>query len=417
MTDFNSEDSQLNREVNSQQLRLLLTRKQMDLLSYIKPDTKILQRDSDKIVYLAYRNPVNKTDPIIIKATNSNFEEYASFNEAINEAFVGDFGVNNDKYPNFVRILGYEFKKTCNSIINKPSCDYIAYEYIEGVSLASYISHHRGDRQSLIKIIRQIFVALRSAYKDLDFVHYDLHLSNVMIKPDGTPVIIDYGRSHIRYQNKDYGMVSGDAWVENKGYWQYDCIFFLMYLINWLCPTDELMKYVGKVDIEKLKTKLLEKSLRDLRNPKFKNVDYDEIMGNISWVLDLVEHGESALTRYDPAYIFIDGSLKYDPGKFNFRLKDFPQQLFHPEVDQLMSHDNSRFEYYAGDYYSNMNFLLSLLKWLTRTNFQFIQRFCQEVLTEKTNTIDRAILPLDFLMNNTVEEFDQFIKLFDELSS
>ena len=75
----------------------------------------------------------------------------------------------------------------------------------------------------------QILLSLKHAYEIIDFTHYDLHTQNIIMykqsdesfylkysSPDGDiycysdkyiPKFIDYGFSHIKYENKHYGAI------------------------------------------------------------------------------------------------------------------------------------------------------------------------------------------------------------------
>ena len=66
-------------------------------------------------------------------------------------------------------------------------------KYIEGQTLDKYISTHRKSA-----IIEHLFKALLNSVKKLathNIVHFDLKENNVIVKKNGTPIIIDFGIS------------------------------------------------------------------------------------------------------------------------------------------------------------------------------------------------------------------------------
>lgn len=66
-------------------------------------------------------------------------------------------------------------------------------KYIEGTTLDSYLSTHRKP-----EIAEHLFKALSNSVKKLNLiniVHFDLKENNVIVKKNGTPIIIDFGIS------------------------------------------------------------------------------------------------------------------------------------------------------------------------------------------------------------------------------
>lgn len=371
-----SVDNDVNKQINSEQKQLLLARGQMDLKHLINDQSKILQQDADKIVCLCYNA---NNEPIIIKVVNSQYTEHSGFDELINEAFTADFGINGSKYANYARVLGYQFDETCPALIKHPLCDYIAYEYIPGVSLYEYIITKQGDRQTLISIIRQIFRALYQGFKDLNFVHYDLHLRNIIIKPDNTPVFIDYGRTHIKYANKDYGMESEPAYVRNKGIWQIDIIYVLSRLINFLCPDTVLRKYTGKFADSTLSILELGSSISDFNY------------------------------RIDDAYVYPEGKtldLFRMKLELNAKLTNQINQIRLIEGKVIIPNINII-------HYGSFDWLIDLLNWLVRPNSKYVQEICYETLFNRFAVRDTKI---NLAFNSTIEEFDKFLELFENIS-
>ena len=150
----------------------------------------------------------------IIKDTHGN-----KIKENIHEIFVGVKCINHMiKYiPNFCYTFG---------MINDSE---LIYEYIEGQSLYDYIKSDSFSFEIYINILLQICLTLHVAQNMCCFVHYDLSPWNIIIqkldkqveieyvishdkvikfKTNIIPIIIDYGKSHVVYDNIHYGYVN-----------------------------------------------------------------------------------------------------------------------------------------------------------------------------------------------------------------
>jgi hypothetical protein len=136
--------------------------------------------------------------------------------QLVNEAFCGLTLINEltREIPNFR--YTYFINEDQNCIVS---------EYIEGVTLQQYINEGCNFR-SLIKVLLMVNLALSVAQERFSFVHYDLFPWNIIIKKvekrsifyrvkhnifkvetDIIPIIIDYGRSHVIYNNVHYGTI------------------------------------------------------------------------------------------------------------------------------------------------------------------------------------------------------------------
>jgi eukaryotic-like serine/threonine-protein kinase len=81
---------------------------------------------------------------------------------------------------------------------------YLVMEYIEGAPLQSWLDRARRDRQrispdEIARLGAAVAVAVHSLHQQ-DAVHLDLKPGNVMIRPDGSAVLLDFGLSwHAHY--------------------------------------------------------------------------------------------------------------------------------------------------------------------------------------------------------------------------
>ena len=88
------------------------------------------------------------------------------------------------KHPNIVRVLSFfEFNET----------GYIVMEYVEGVDLADLIKAGEPFSEGeLLGIINPILEGLSQVHEQ-GFIHRDIKPRNIVIREDGSPVLIDFG--------------------------------------------------------------------------------------------------------------------------------------------------------------------------------------------------------------------------------
>lgn len=78
------------------------------------------------------------------------------------------------------------------------SCNMIIMEHVEGVTLEEFVCTATCEQMKVVII--QMIDALYDAYEKIRFTHYDLALVNIIIKPDLTPVFIDFDGSFMEYR-------------------------------------------------------------------------------------------------------------------------------------------------------------------------------------------------------------------------
>lgn len=256
MSYYTNED-RINIETNKQETLLLqeLPTNQ-NIVDIINDNYSILSDfEARKMTYVIKSKLLG--EPIVIKMRQKMVldKDDDHFNEVIHEAFIGLYGTNTLDSKNFAKIITANPSETCLSEFynsdkirytyeqkedisqGKVSCSYVIYEYIPGITLEEFLVSVT-NIQNLKDVYWRLFQALYKAYKEIDFTHYDLHPLNVIVKDDLTPVIIDYGSSHIKYKEKDYGKQFRNAFIRNKSCWQHD-IFRLIW--SALLETDEYL--------------------------------------------------------------------------------------------------------------------------------------------------------------------------------
>lgn len=251
--------------------------------------------------YALLSNFKSASDMLVIKTAKNNN------NSILLEYFIGAYGTNKLRYeiPNFSYILGI-FK--CNNlsesrpgIISSSLCSrtydpkdektqdsesyYVLYEKIEGITLAKYIAsmNTEEDYEFFISYILQIALSLEIAQRKIDFVHYDLHPDNIIlrklngveniqyniddvsysVKTNAIATIIDYGMSRISKDGLYYGSsmifeeFGIETWKFQRGYDIYKLMFFCFNDIYFRNPKlvkkfFEILDYFKNIDIYKI---------------------------------------------------------------------------------------------------------------------------------------------------------------------
>lgn len=89
-------------------------------------------------------------------------------------------------HPNVVKIVGDTFFDENNNM-------YLPMEYVEGQTLAQYVREHGPMSEDLaVTTMRQILDAMYYVHSTNN-IHRDIKPSNIMLKPDGSICIIDFG--------------------------------------------------------------------------------------------------------------------------------------------------------------------------------------------------------------------------------
>src|SRR5207244_11401465 len=69
---------------------------------------------------------------------------------------------------------------------------YLVCDFVEGITLADLLTSRRPTSAESAKLVAEVAEALRYAHS-LGVVHRDVKPSNIMIRPDGSPCVMDFG--------------------------------------------------------------------------------------------------------------------------------------------------------------------------------------------------------------------------------
>lgn len=86
-------------------------------------------------------------------------------------------------------------------IVEDDKSVFILLEYIEGVNLYKYLNSNKLDndlKDNLIKILVKTF----SLIHDKGVIHGDIHFGNIIVDKEGSPCVIDFGLSNLKYDSK-----------------------------------------------------------------------------------------------------------------------------------------------------------------------------------------------------------------------
>lgn len=165
-----------------------------------------------------------------------------------NEIIIG-LELNKLNSSHFIRTLGFYTDENCKIPgIDKQGCVYLYLEKIKGVTLHEFIV--TANFIEIKRVILKLFKPYNLALKKLNFTHYDLHLRNIMVRNDGSPVFIDFGASHISLPEGDLGEdFKFYGRYADRSLWIYD--FFKLFAMMWRISYPQFLNTIkGEILIE-----------------------------------------------------------------------------------------------------------------------------------------------------------------------
>lgn len=293
----------------------------------------------------AYLAKYNKELNIVIK---ESLEYYNNFTLA-HEAFVGLYAINSLRaiIPNFMYTYGLmaenkfinrkfpQYVKTISYLTLNDDDDKAAYKKLhlvvesidKSVSLDDFIMKIDVNFNIFINVFMQILYALENAQHLIDFTHYDLHSGNILIsKKTGLSneilyqrangenryvsgnylaTIIDFGFTHVKVDNKDYGInrnyYSGNKNALHPLFDIYKLLGFISYNYLTYNSKPEIEKFnlflekVWQIFTPDIPWKTLVTEQRELRYNYVKNIDKNPYLMSVfvEQVEDILEENFS----------------------------------------------------------------------------------------------------------------------------
>jgi hypothetical protein len=317
-------------------IRVKSTLKKREWLSELEPfDVKSKQGEVIKATIL------KKFKVVVKRSKNVRFDEIT-----LRDFCIG-IHLNKiiDEAPFFVRTLG-SFQH--NDKFN------IVTEYIEGVTLKTFIQNKEHDFTDFLNIFFQILLGLEIAQNKFNFSHYDLHTDNIILVPinysfnislygysytikyDYKPVMIDFGLSSIHIK----GQTLGQKKLETKGIYDrispgYDIYIFLLFCLDVSQSCSNLAIFKGIIDLLvffKTKTKV---SMNLLTNDHLKSLEKGVSTIIPNQFLQYVITNYSHLINID-----INNKVVKNIGKRPILLK--LKEIFDPKNELKFVHLNSK---------------------------------------------------------------------------
>lgn len=158
----------------------------------------VLGRGGGGISYLAYDGVLSR--PVVIKehfpiglclrSKNSAFVE--ALDDELYEQSLATFCqeaqlLANLKHPNIVRV---------HDIFESSGTAYIIMDYAEGRSLTDWLPDHADDYPTVRQLLCRLLHTLDYLHNS-NILHRDIKPGNIIVQPDGNPILLDFGAAHI----------------------------------------------------------------------------------------------------------------------------------------------------------------------------------------------------------------------------
>jgi len=89
---------------------------------------------------------------------------------------------------------------------------YIVMEFIEGLPIDEYVKQHKLTTKDRLILFRKVCEAVQHAHARL-IVHRDLKPGNILVLPDGTPKLLDFGIAKLLDQELPEGPLTQTGWL------------------------------------------------------------------------------------------------------------------------------------------------------------------------------------------------------------
>ena len=131
-------------------------------------------------VYLAERADAQYRQLVAVKIVKHDL-----VSEEVLQRFLSERQIlANLNHPNIARLL--------DGGTTDQGLPYLVMEYVEGEPIDEYCDRHRLSTKERLGVLRQVCAAVHVAHQNL-VVHRDIKPSNILVLPDGTPKLLDFG--------------------------------------------------------------------------------------------------------------------------------------------------------------------------------------------------------------------------------
>ena len=139
-----------------------------------------ISRGGMGIVYLAVRNDQHYFQTVAIKLLKSGFDSAEMVTRFLHERQI----LANLNHPNIAAIL--DGGSTADGL------PYIVMEHIEGEPITGYCRKRGLSVRERLMLFRSVCLAVHYAHQKL-VIHRDIKPGNILVTPDGTPKLLDFG--------------------------------------------------------------------------------------------------------------------------------------------------------------------------------------------------------------------------------
>ena len=131
-------------------------------------------------VYLASRADEQFLKIVALKLIKTGFDHESIIRRFRNERQI----LASLDHPNIARLL--------DGGVTTDGLPYFVMEYIEGQSIRDYCDSRRLNTLERLRLFRSVCSAAHYAHQNL-IVHRDIKPGNILVTPDGTPKLLDFG--------------------------------------------------------------------------------------------------------------------------------------------------------------------------------------------------------------------------------
>jgi serine/threonine protein kinase len=131
-------------------------------------------------VYLAERSDDQFRRRVAVKAMNPELVDAETLRRFHNERQT----LAALDHPNIIKLL--------DGGTTEDGAPYLVMDYVEGLTIDEYCDSHKSSTTERLQLFRTVCAAVTYAHQNL-VVHRDLKPSNILIAPDGSPKLLDFG--------------------------------------------------------------------------------------------------------------------------------------------------------------------------------------------------------------------------------